>query len=101
MAIYGPITEAQVIQLVQQKLLALREALNEVADLYNWTAGISSGDLVSLGFASADAGLILSAVADANAIASIYSTGLPPSTYPQPASTYVYQSSQARVIGPQ
>jgi hypothetical protein len=43
----------------------------------------------------------LSAVADAHAEAILHSTGLPPDTYPQPASSYPYAASQSQVIGPQ
>jgi hypothetical protein len=100
-AVYGPITQAMVNQLVTQKLLALRVALHDVIDLYKWTSGLANADLVAIGFASADAGDILSAAADANALAQIDATGLPPSTYPQPASAYVYATSRAAVIGPQ
>lgn len=101
MAVFGGITEAQVIQLVTAKLLALRTALNDVADMHEWTAGLSEGDLVAIGFAAADADDILGAAADANAVAQIYTTGLPPGSYPQPGSAYVYAASQAKVIGPQ
>jgi len=53
------------------------------------------------GLSAADALTYLSAVADAAAVASIYSTGQPPGTYPQPASDYVYGATSAQVIGPQ
>lgn len=101
MAIYGPITMAMVNQLVTQKLSALRAALDDVADLYQWTSGLVDTDLTGIGFASADADDILSAVADANGLAQIGATGLPPGSYPQPASAYVYEASWARIIGPQ
>jgi hypothetical protein len=101
MAVYGPITQAMTTQLVTQKLGALRAALNGVVELYQWTSGLATADLVGIGFASADAGDILSAVADSNALAQIDTTGLPPGTYPQPASAYVYAATRARIIGPQ
>jgi len=86
---------------VTQRLLALRNALDAVQDLYGWSSGISLADLEAIGFSAADASSLLSAVADAHALAEIYSTGLPPGTYPQPASAYVYAASQRQVIGPQ
>lgn len=95
------IDEAQVLSLVQGKLVTLRNALEAVADLHGWSSGIAASDLVSLGFSQADANTLLAAIADANAVAQIYSTGLPPSTYPQPGSAYVYAASQRQVIGPQ
>jgi hypothetical protein len=101
MAVYGGLTQAMINQLVTQKLIAVREALAGAADLYLWTSGLSQTDLVNAGFAGADADSLLSACADANAVAQVYTTGLPPGSYPQPASTYVYAASQAALIGPQ
>ena len=101
MAIYGQLTEAQINQLITQKLIALRDAMDAVRDLYVWTSGLANADLVAAGFASSDAGDILAACSDANALAQIYETGLPPGSYPQPSSAYVYGASQAVVIGPQ
>lgn len=86
---------------VQQKLIALRNALVSVQELYGWSSGVSAADLEAIGFSAADANALLSAVADANALAQIYTTGQPPNTYPQAASAYVYASSQRQVIGPQ
>jgi len=85
----------------QQRLVALRSALESVADLYAWSAGVAPADLEGAGFNAADAATLQSAIADANALAQIYATGLPPSTYPQPSSAYVYAASQRQVIGPQ
>ncbi len=82
------------------KLKALQQALDAVQDLYGWSSTVSSADLEALGLSSGDAGTFLSACADANAVAQIYNTGLPPGTYPQPASAYVYGASQRQVIGP-
>jgi hypothetical protein len=99
-AVFDGITQAIVTQQVQAKLGALRDALAGVQDMHNWTAGVAGSDLVALGFSSGGASDILSAVADANALAQIYQTGLPPGTYPQPAAAYVYEASQAAVLGP-
>lgn len=98
---FGSITQAQVTQVVTQRLYALQQALDAVQDLHGWSSGVSESDLVAAGFTAADATAILSAVNDANALAQIYATGLPPSTYPQPAGAYVYAASQRQVIGPQ
>lgn len=96
------LTQAQVLASIQAKLLNLRNALEDVQDLYGWSSGISASDLeTGLQFSAADAAAILSAISDANAVAQIYETGLPPGTYPQPASAYVYAASQRQVIGPQ
>lgn len=86
---------------VQQRLVALRSALMNAQELFGWSSSVTQADLVSAGFSSADASTLLSAIADANALASIYATGVPPATYPQPASAYVYAASQRQVIGPQ
>lgn len=102
MAVFSSITQAQVVQLVQQRLLALRAALDGVNDLFGWTSGVSAADLVTLGFSQADAGQILSAVADAHAEYLVHTTGQAPSTYPQVTGTpYVYAASQRLVLGPQ
>lgn len=101
MAVFDGITEAQVLQLTTQKLIALRAALDDVADLYKWASGLAVADLTTLGMSTPGANALLSAIADAHALSLIYTTGLPPSTYPQPASAYVYAASQATVIGPQ
>lgn len=95
------LTQAQVLASIQGKLVNLRNALDAVKDLYGWASGISAADLVALGFSTADAPTLLSAMADANALAQIYETGLPPSTYPQPPSAYVYAATQRQVTGPQ
>ena len=44
---------------------------------------------------------VILTIACANALAQLYSTGLPPASYPQPPSAYVYGASQRQVIGPQ
>jgi hypothetical protein len=72
-----------------------------VADSYKSTSGIAAADLVTLGFTSADASAILSAVADANAMNDYWTQGHPVSgNYPQPASNYVFGTSAAQVLGP-
>lgn len=86
---------------VQRKLIVLRDALDDVQQLAGWASGVSGSDLQAIGFSASDATTLLSAIADANALAQIYETGLPPNTYPQPASAYVYAGSQRQVIGPQ
>jgi len=100
MAIFDGINQAIVTQRVQAKLGALRDALNDIANEYKWTSGVSVADLQGIGFSAAGANAILSGVADANAISQLYSTGLPPATYPQPTSAYPYEASQAIVLGP-
>jgi hypothetical protein len=102
MAISTQMTPAQVATNIQQRLLALRAALEGVEDLYGWTSGLTAADLAAAsGYSEDDAPAVLSAVADANALAQIANTGLPPSTYPQPSTAYVYAASQRQVIGPQ
>lgn len=95
------ISMVQVASNTQARLIALREALQGVQELYAWSSGVAVAELQTLGFSATDAASLQSAIADANAVAQIYSTGLPPSTYPQPASAYVYAASQRQVIGPQ
>jgi primosomal protein N'' len=89
-----------VLQNVTQTLNQLRAALEQAQNTYKWTSGLQVSDLVTLGFTTADAQSILSACADANALASFYNTGLPPGTYPQPPSAYIYGASVATILGP-
>lgn len=96
------ITSAYVVNNAQAKLRALRQALHDVQDFYSWLSAYAASDLeaspVSMDTVSAPA--LFSAMADANALAQIYLTGLPPGTYPQPTSAYVYANSQRVVMGP-
>lgn len=101
MAIFSAgITEAYVTNNAQSKLVALRDALEDVENFYLWLSAYTLSDLESLGFSSNDGQAILNAFADANAMYQIYMTGQPPGSYPQPASDYVYATSQRVVIGP-
>jgi hypothetical protein len=94
-------TPEQILGTVQFKLRTLRAALHDVQDAEGWAAGIVPADLVTDTFTEAQAEALLSALADANALAQIYTTGKPPSSYPQPTGTpYVYANSQQAVIGP-
>lgn len=96
------LSQAQVVASIQSKLLNLRRAFQDVQALFGWTSGLAAADLATAsGYSAADAAVVLSACADANALAQIYTTGLPPGTYPQPASAYIYAASQRQVIGPQ
>jgi hypothetical protein len=97
---YG-LSQEQVLSLVQQALLLHRNGLEAMEHLHSWSAGISSADLVALGFASADADAILASIADGYAEYQIHLSGQAPSTYPQVTGTpYVYSASQNAVIGP-
>lgn len=89
-----------VIASVQQGLIIIRNAMNVADNLYEWSSGVAPSDLTGIGMASGDADAILSAIADANALSLYYNTGLPPGSYPQPASAYAYGASQRIVIGP-
>lgn len=93
-------TAQSVTQRVQALLRNLHDALDDVQSLYYWSSGLSQADLTAIGFSAADASTILSAISDANAVSQIFRTGLPPATYPQPASAYPYMASQNQVVGP-
>lgn len=95
------LNQNQILTNVQQRLVALRDALDAVQHLEGWAAGVAAADLQTLGFSAADAATLLSAVSDAAALASVYTTGQPPASYPQATSSYVYANSQRQVIGPQ
>lgn len=94
-------SSGQILANVQQRLLNLRRALEDAADLEAWSSGITAADMATVtGLDDADTATFQSAIADAAALASMYDTGLPPGSYPQPASAYVYGASQRMVIGP-
>lgn len=95
------LTVASIVNSVQQRLLAHRAALDALNELYSWSSGVALADLQAIGFSAADAGTLIAAIADAHAEYLLHTTGLPPGTYPQPASAYVYAASQTQVIGPQ
>lgn len=79
----------------------LRNILQEISDLQSYLSAQTDADLIALGFTAADLSFVRSAIADANALAQIFRTGLPPGTYPQPASAYVYAASMRQITGPQ
>lgn len=83
------------------RLRALRDALDAIEDFQAWLTTQTTAQLTGLGFSATDVSELQSAMADANAMNDLYNTGLPPSTYPQPTSAYVYGASQRIVIGPQ
>lgn len=79
----------------------LRNDLQDLIELEDYLSAQADADLEALGFSASDLSMLRSAVADANALAQIYLTGLPPGTYPQPASAYIYATSMRAIIGPQ
>ena len=84
-----------------QFMINMRDNFEEIIDMFEWVSAQSDGDLEALGFTAGDLSMLRSALADANAMAQIYLTGLPPGTYPQPASAYIYATSMRAIIGPQ
>jgi hypothetical protein len=101
MAIFSAgITQAYVTNNAQAKLVALRNALEDVENFYQWLSNYALTDLEGLNFNANDGQQILNAFADANAMYQIYNTGQAPSTYPQVTSPYTYATSQRLVIGP-
>lgn len=96
------ITQAYVVNNAQQKLAALRDALTQCEQFYQWLSAYAATDLeaapISLDSVSAPA--IFAAFADANALYQIYTTGQAPGSYPQVTGPYVYAASQRVIIGP-
>jgi hypothetical protein len=96
------ITYSSILNNAQAKLSALRDALQACDNFNTWLVQNAAADLQAapLNAPSADASAIFSAFADAHALMLIYNTGLPPGSYPQPSSAYVYGTSQRALIGP-
>lgn len=96
------ITEQYIVNNAQNKLAALRDALIQCEQFNQWLVTNAQADIeaapISMDTASTTA--LFSAFADAHALYQIYTTGLPPGTYPQPASAYTYATSQRIIIGP-
>ena len=97
----GTATSQQLLGNCIAALIELRSDLEKCADLQGWISAHSQADLVAMGLDSGTATALMSAMADAAALSQIYNTGLPPGSYPQPASAYVYGTSQRAIIGPQ
>lgn len=99
------VTAAGLIAQAQRELSALAAALTAIQHTQQWLSGLSLTDLEGtapngLGLSAGYAQALKSAYADADALRQIYQAGQPPSTYPQAATAYVYETSQAPVIGP-
>jgi hypothetical protein len=94
------LTQSQIVNNAISLLKQHRGILNDLAGYYAWSSGITAADLEALGLDAATAAGLLSAIADAHAEFQIHNTGLPPASYPQPASAYVYAESQDALIGP-
>jgi hypothetical protein len=96
------ITSAYVVNNAQSKLAALRDAITQCEQFYQWLIAYSATDLeaapINMDVPSANA--LFTAYADANALYQIYMTGQAPGTYPQVTGPYVYAASQRVIIGP-
>jgi hypothetical protein len=96
------ITEQYIVNNAQAKLSALRDALIDCEQFNEWLITNAQADLeaapISMDTPSTVA--LFGAFADAHALYQIYTTGLPPGSYPQPTSAYTYATSQRVVIGP-
>jgi hypothetical protein len=92
------ITQALITQYVQNRLLALKTAINEVYDLEQWMTGVSLSDLETAGFSPADAQALKTACADAAAFWNLYNNQNLPGGYTLP---YNFGASQRAILGPQ
>jgi hypothetical protein len=94
-------TPQYIINNAQAKLAALRNALAECEEYYQWLIGYAQADLTGIGMATLDVSSIFTAFADANAFYQVWNTGQAPGSYPQVTTTpYVYAASMRIVIGP-
>ena len=96
------ITEQYIVNNAQAKLAALRDALIACDQFNQWLITNAQADLEAapISMDATSTAALFSAFADAHALYQIYTTGLPPGTYPQPASAYIYATSQRTVVGP-
>jgi hypothetical protein len=98
------ITSAFIVNNAQAKLAALRNALRDCDNFYQWLKTYTVTDLeaapISMDAVSAQD--LFNAFADADALYQLYTTGAlaaPPSGYTTPG-TYIFGVSQRVVIGP-
>jgi hypothetical protein len=96
----GDANISTIVNRATQFMVNLRDNFKEIADLEAWISAQSDADMEALGFSAGDLSMVRSALADANALGLIFSTGLPPGTYPQPGTAYVYATSMRAIIGP-
>ncbi len=100
MAIQFPagITQAYIVNNAQAKLLALRSALEDVNDYYQWLTAYAAADLEAapVSMDSVSAGNLFSAFADAHELY-VLATGGTLGTYTLP---YNFLASQRIVTGP-
>lgn len=98
------VTPSGFIAEAARRLIALRQAFEEVQEFQNYLNSVAVTDLEAastgsppgLGFSAAYAQAVKSAFADADALRQLYQTGSLPGTYTLP---YVFEASQAPVIG--
>jgi hypothetical protein len=102
MAIFtaGDANAGTIVNRATQFMINLRQTFADISALQAWIVAQSDSDMESIGFTAGDLSMIRSAIADANALGLIFTTGLPPGTYPQPGSAYVYATSMRAIIGP-
>jgi hypothetical protein len=98
------ITEQYIVNNAQNKLAALRDALEACHDYKQWLTAYAATDLEAapVNMDSASATALFSAFADADALYQLYNTGdltSPPSGYTTPG-TYIFGASQRVIIGP-
>ena len=89
-------TQASITSRVRNALANYRDAMKPVEDEYNFLAGFSVSDLVTLGFTQTDAQDIKTAIADAHEEVVLHGGGAL-GTYVLP---YNFSAAQNRVIGP-
>lgn len=100
------VTPSGFINEAARRLMALRQAFEQVQEFQNYLAGIAVTDLEAtstasppgLGLSASYAQGVKTAFADADALRQLYQTGSLPGAYTLP---YVFESSQAPIIGAQ
>lgn len=98
MATFGMLNSANTINMIQQKLAALRSAFEDIEDVYLWLSAYTVTDLEAapLSWAAADAQAVLNALADAN---DLYQVGLGTTGFPLASLPYNFFASQRMITG--
>jgi hypothetical protein len=97
---YSGISAGSVQGGIVNLVTSLVNLLNQIQLEESKFSAFADSDLEGIGISATDLPLLKAALADANAIAEILFTGLPPGTYPQPASAYIYFNSMKQLTGP-
>jgi hypothetical protein len=98
MPMFGQLNSSQTVNIIQQKLVALRSAFEDCEDTYQWLSGYALADLegAPLNLPSDDAQAILNAFADTH---DLWMTSQGVAEFPTATLPYNFMASQRMIPG--